>query len=983
MAAPVETGIPGGTNADFGTTQGFTQNLGRALITPGRQEQSVDTRTDQLRNLLISAGSSISGAVNEEARRQLLAKQKLEERKAANARLGMQVRAQQEEADSEQERAYRKRLNEEAKNVEQTQFDILRDPRSENAKWVLDQAVMRQNNAGSDDSKSLWNDFILRYQEQSRNNDKQEAERMARVANADLISDRRIAAKTGKNAIDDLANQINMDGDLQAQLIGDGNGINDRVNEYVYAQAMKAAPELFDLDKKDPDYAVKMEQQTILLDELEARAQSTIVNPLTNQFISNSQRAMEAAGEDRMDVAAQAFAEGALSGEEYHDVVGDTLRTQFAHVDPRQRDQIRTKLYEQQFNRLAGLLDQPNPGVALERMESLLAVADLNENEKQVVRQQVISDKFPKAVAKNLESRFNQKLAEMAGITTFNDGNSIVPRDSKSVQLDMLDNGAYGEIAGQLMDELGINSSELTPLKANLLATINEVTSKAEAEARQVQSKAVKSVARAERFFGNAALTTEEAGDQWNEGVLMRTLSGTLSPDDPVFQSLATSYKENYKKDFPWDGSGPIPLNEETLPMMRDLATQEGYAWGKNPAAPVPRAMANQIESMILYDTPERSELAVNFWQGLGAQGQERLGGSLNARAQLVLMEYSRLYGDSKVGSTQGVAEIVNRVRSIEEGVAGGILSMAKRQAGTTELAPDPRFRYDMAQALSKSLGRDVVKDEYGREVEGFDIDVPGGGIFSGNGGGLVDGLSQVFTGRDELVPLYAQMALVMQSNPGTDMETAANFVTSRMREQGYKVVSGVQGKQIIKDRFNHFPTDVKPSDLARQSLDEVRTPEQSSKFVSRLTNPSQTVLDMGKRGAPYGEILWVYLNERSQAEPGADPIPHPRDWAFLPETRGPLFEGSIGQERGGVPMHVVIPGQSSRMLLDNKGNPLLLVSSSTRPTRVTPVDRKNLPDYYLTPNARNQWTTKPDAAQKMQEFLQIQLQGSQPTLDY
>jgi hypothetical protein len=81
---------------------------------------------------------------------------------------------------------------------------------------------------------------------------------------------------------------------------------------------------LFSLNKNDPMYAAKLEQQTILIEQLENRAQSTIVNKLTDQFIVNTTKASEAAGSNRIDIAAQSFAEGDMTADQYHDLMGDT-----------------------------------------------------------------------------------------------------------------------------------------------------------------------------------------------------------------------------------------------------------------------------------------------------------------------------------------------------------------------------------------------------------------------------------------------------------------------------------------------------------------------------------------------------------------------------------------------------------------------------------------------------------------------------------
>lgn len=917
---------------------------------------------------MVTAGSAIAGGIESESRIAAIARQRVQERQREALALSEWVKHNKAESDNARQAQYRQSVKDSLSAVDQSQFTILRDPRSENNEWVMNEAVMRQNNAQLPEEKSAWNDFIIRYQSASRQDVAHQAALASRVANSKLVSDTRIAGKTAKNAIDDMWNDIQLDGDLQQKLIGDGKGINDRVNEHVLQVAMAAAPQLFNIRKGDPMFGEKMEQQTLLLDQLENRAQQTIVQPLTNQFISNTSKAMEAAGGERIDVSAQAFAEGNMTASEYHDVVGDTLRTQFAHVDPKQRDNIREKLYRQQFDRLSQLLDQPDPGKTLERMESLMNVADLNVHEKQVIREQIIGEKFPKAVTERLKQTFENKMAEMSGITRLNDGRTIVPRDMRTIQVEMLENGNYRDIAGQMLDELGIKGDPgtLTPLQANLLGEITKATMDAEQKALAGQAKATASVDRAARFLSGSALSSEETTKQWEEGGLMRLFSGKMSPDDPVMQGVMQAYRSKTGKDLDWKGEGPIPLNADTLPVLRDVALQEGRAWGRNSLVSVPHALSNTIENMVLYEAPERAEVALNFWQGLGVEGQDRVGSTLSARAQMVMMEGQRLYNQDPVARGLSMAEITNRVRTIDQNTATAALRLAKDQAGLHDLTPDPQFHYDYAKALSTALGRDVLKDEYGLQVKGFDLATP---WFDGAGTKALATLGGELGGKNALIPLFAQMAVVQQGNPGIALDQAAIVVASRMREQGYKIVSGGVGPQLVKDQWNHYPTDTTPGVLIQQALSQPLSKDQAQQFIARLPQVGPQTMAMARDGILPGDILWSHMSE--QAGPGAT-LPHPSNWAFVPETQGSLFEGMMTQENGGIPMQIKIPGVGkTQMMLDANGNPLLLASSKRRSQAPVPVDRTGIPDYFLTPAARaKRVKLKPDSAQRMEAVI-------------
>lgn len=972
MPAPYEQGIPGGVQTTFAP--------GIGLSAPGRQERPREERLNQLKSLMVSAGAAVVGSLEGQARLAAIAERKVAQRKQEAMALSNWVKTRKAEEDNARQAAYRASANERLNTVQRSQFQIMRDPRSENAEWVLNEATMRQNNAQFPEERDAWMDFILRAQGGARQDAKQEAALTARVANADLISDSRIAARTAKTAIDSLWNDVQLDAGMRDELIGNGQGINDRVSQHVLTVAMQAAPQLFNLSKSDPMYTEKLEQQTILIDQLEARAQGTITDRLTTQFISNTNKASEAAGGERIEIGALAFAEGDMSGEEYHDLVGDTLRTQFAHVDPRQRDTIRERLYREQFDRLSQLLDQPNPGRALERMEALMSVADLNPHEQQVIRQQIIGEKFPKAVRDRLKQTFENKMAETSGIASLNDGRTIVPRDPRAVKIEMLENGSYRDIAGQMLDELGIvgDPSTLTPLQSNLLGEINATVMSAEQQAAAGQTQAVKSVERSSRFRSGAILSPEEAGNEWSEGLLMRTLGGRLSADDPVFQSIATAYRSTTGKDFPWDGVGPVPVTEETLPLLKDVAFHEGQQWARNKSTPIPSAMTQNLTSLILYDKPEKAELALRFWQGLDPESQGRIGQKLDARATMVMMEANRLYSQSAVGQRMAVAEIVNRTRTIDENAAMSALKVAQSQADAANLNPNPNFRYDYAKALAGALGEQVLKDEYGAELPGFELDLTS--TFDRTGTKALGSLSTAFGTDEGLVPLFAQMNLVQQANPGTTLDEAAVIVAARMQSQGFKVVDGVAGKQIIRDAYSHYPVDVTPAVILQEKMMETLTASEAQQFVARLPNAGTRTQQAAADGATLGNILWTYRDELGASEGRMVGLPPPSEWQFLPVSRGPLFSQSMNSPSGGVPMEIRIPGEArTAMMLDKGGAPLLVVSSTRRSVTPRPVDRNQIPDNFLTPQARQRVKLRPDSAERLaQEFAFSPIIGQQ-----
>lgn len=960
MAAPYETPTPAGVNASLSSAPGFNQSLGGELIAPGRQERPRLERTEQLRSLLSTAGQAVTGAVASQARVQAIARARVEERRAANARLAQQVARQKAEQDDAEQAAYRRSAQERVKQVARTQFDILRDPRSENHEWTMQEAVIRQNNAEFPEERDAWMDFIVTHQEAGRRDAKASAERTARVATAGLVSDRRIAANTAKNAIDDLSNQVENSPDERRRLIGDGSGINSRVQEFVMREAMSAAPDLFNLSKEDPLYPQKLEQQALLIEELEARAQHTIVNPLVDQFRSDHYKSAEDTGKRRINIAAQAYAEGDMTPSEYHDLVGSILSDNFKHVDPRQREAKRAELYRQQFDRLATLLDQPDPGRALEAMEGLLSVADLASEERAVIRNEIISEKFPRAVQNRLSEQYRQKMAEASGLAELSENGVTVPRDPRLIQVEMLENGTYEDMAAQLLDDLNVPSDPkaMTPLQASLFSAVWEQMADERTKAESAQVKAVQSVDRSVRHFAGQRLSDEEAAKKWGEGPLMRVLSGTLSPSDPVFQSLATQYKGATGKDFPVGQDGKLPLNAETQPIFNELARSEAQRWSNNKLTSFPRDMGETVSNATLSGNAQQFAVAMSFWRALSPDGQERM--QVPAQAQAVLMAASVMADDANLPAI----DMLNRARQWASNAATASLrlkSAGRDDEGMSPFLPNATEREGYDAALSSVLGRSVNAGGYGVSLG-------------------ADELGQVFGSNEALIPIYMQMQIVMDATPGTTIKQAAAEVVAQMRGSKHKLVEGVAGPQVIRDFHGHYPVDVTPRDVLLGNLTDQLTKEQAARFIARLPDPDPATQAIAARdGATVADILFSYYAAGVgpvSVEPGADPqaaMPHPRSWDFLPVTYGEVFEGSMRQESGGVPMQLSIPHERfprGFIPTDKNGNPLLTVSSRRRTEAPRPVNKQGIPDYFLTPAGRRKVPLRPDMGQRMEQAI-------------
>lgn len=990
MPSAYERATPGANNTDFGQAPGFNQALGRELSTPGLNARPNTERLDQLRSLLSAAGSAITGATSSEARRQAIVKARRDERIAASRRLAAEVQAKKDAELTESQRQYKLAMQDRMRAVEQEQFNILRDPRSESAEWVMNQAVLQQENAGSDDEASAWNDFIIRYQMKAREDSRMSAERMAREANQQLASDTALAAKTAQQTIDLLAQDVDSNPELSQYLMGDGRNITERVFEYAYEAAMEAAPDLFQLSKSDPMYAQKKRAADELLLEIESRALHTIAKPLIKRAAKEQEGASEVAGWDMIEAQQLAYAEERISAEEYHDTIGDIIRVKFAHLDTEKRDELRTKMYTAQFNRLVSLLDDDDPGRTLDRMEGLLSLADLSDSEKNAIRQNIISDKFPKAIANRLTQQFASMENSLRSVTVGPEGRPMGWSDPRQAQLDMLKNpegipggpSRYMDLGAQMLDKLGVKPGvELTPLQANLQMAVLAQVDAAEAQARQLQRSLDQKVDIGVKLRQGAALTAEEATKAWHGGWSMTAMGGEMTPADPVYQILAAEYKQRFGKDIPWDGQSPLVLNEATEEIGVMLAREDAKSWRSNLSTPLPGALTSRVAEFVRSGDPSQVKWALNFFHHMGPAGQERLSKALGTGKDAVLINAVLQEGERLLFSPretaaeqdQDITAVVNKMRSITESMANNANYRAMVDAGV-RWEKDQKYNTDASKALYKALRRSPEDGGFGARR--------GSGTYEE---AIMDVLAM---DKENLATLYQRAYIIQDLNPGTSLDTAMSTVVAEMRSQGYTVAESDRGQVIVRDTYNHlsydpqkdqqvlndfelwrnFPLDQKYHYGMKNIMSQRLTDRALAEYGAALGATEADIQFARERGSRKDWLLWSVLDREAKAS-GVTGVPLPDEWAW---RTGPMsgveFEREMGLPDGGVPMILEMPGIQPMAPLYHNGR-ALHTFSATRLSMAegSLVNRQRLVNNHMTTPSRSKIRAKPDSAKRLE----------------
>jgi hypothetical protein len=678
----------------------------------------------------------------------------------------------------------------------------------------------------------------------------------------------------------------------------------------------------------------------------------------------------------------------------------DILRVNFAHLDPAKQDEVRSKMYTAQFNRMVQMLDTDNPGVALDRMEGLLGLSDLSLTEKNAIRQNVISEKFPKAVVNKLEQQFVSAENELRTVTVSVDGKTQTSSDPRKAQLDMLrpaERGGttrYMDLAARMLDNLGIKPGQpLSPLQANLQGSILETVTRAEAQAKQLQRQIDVKVDVGQKLRQGAALTGEEASKAWGGGWSMSAMGGDLQPEDPVYQALSAEYKRTTGKDIPWDAKAPLVLNDQTEQIGVMLAREDAESWRGNTATDMPAAIGDRVKSFISAGNPAQVKWALNFYQGLGPAGQERLAKSLGTGKEAVwtqaaLVEGSRLAFSPRVNE-QGsdFAAVVQKMRSITETMANDANARAAFSAGL-RYEKTPKFDTDAAKALERALGLTPTQGGFG---------------VSGTGASAPERLIELLgSDKENLASVYQRAYIVQSLNPGADLDTAMSQVVGEMRAQGYTVADSPRGKVLIQDPYSHANFDWEkyralqnPGAVAPSMPDLWSALEGDQKYdigMKRIMSTRVTDRALREYGAAIGatpeDIQWAKergsrrdwllyrVVSQQEAQQGTQGFPLPDSWAWSPAPMyGPEFEREMGMPDGGIPMILHAPGYRPMNQLYANGRPLHSFSARRlQDVDLALVNRNRIPDNHLTSSVLSRATIpmKDDSAARLQKMTEV-----------
>ena len=308
------------------------------VATPGMNLAIQETQFDQLRSVLLGAGTQAARAFAAEGTRnqqmEALRDRARQQSEARQAQVSARFdQANMRAAAAEQQRQaglQKKRMDQ----ISDKQMSLQLRARERGPEWLLQQATAEFNNAANTDERRAWFGLLNQSHEMVQQSEI-EAERKQQATTLMELS---MAGDTAKKATDILIGELQADSSLREELIGDGTNIHSRVLEYVIGEAASVAPDLFNQTSEDP--AVVRQSQD-LINQLERQA-IRVGDALIQEHTRNAEGANERVGLQQLEAIANSYLTGAgieeieLDGIEGQQVMGDALdiirREHFNHL---------------------------------------------------------------------------------------------------------------------------------------------------------------------------------------------------------------------------------------------------------------------------------------------------------------------------------------------------------------------------------------------------------------------------------------------------------------------------------------------------------------------------------------------------------------------------------------------------------------------------------------------------------------------------
>ena len=800
---------PGTIDPDF-TSQVAVQQAGPVAV-----EQ--ETQFERFERSLTNIGADIAGALGSLAQQQ-----------NSIARLKDQAIARQEKMMSSvvagqfaiRESLQKRRLQ----DVQNRQIELLARASDHNPEWLFRQARIGFNNSASVEEQAMWSELLLGSRKLA---DKFKVTEEKERQN-DIVQQFSMAGQTATVAVSEMVSNLQADSDLQKELMGNGVGIHQRVQDWILSEATDSAPQIFDIDRRDPDRELKEEQRDQLVAELVEKS-LRVGDGLVRLHTDRSESTSFQTGTDLLSAQLLSYFEGKVGADALAESITDTGRLHFNHLPDTERDlKLKQFLADSIEAATAGQFGQ-DVGDIDERVDALIDLGPYNDLEAVGLRN-FAAERLSGMAVLNYQSLVQQaQLSRTIEVPLLSDDGTVqrrsVPNPNAATILSLPgDDGRseYDRLADRAIIEAGldIDPAEMTSVQLDAASRIRDTAIELNSDGQERLSKtlAVQNNIRGvldgdpqasaseahdnmliTRAFSNSSqLAPHQLREVLERDKSIRTRNRAAMPSDMITEPESRQV---------WDGTSALSRTPETRTLREAVYQLEASAWSKPEtlnAHALPDNLLSEMKQQWQQGNPEAMMDVVFFTSALTTTRQNEIytafgEGSSEALALRNSVHNYKLAANN-IEFRMPVDDLMDRARQ------------TMQTTSPTEFLESPTPFTDFAGLQNREVASAAFAEVL--SVEGLDTQTEGG--FLGFGSQPAEDhrvrmtdLQAAMLGpsKDIIDRMFGLWSVRVQSTQDDPVQ-AAQWVLGQMRDQGFRMVNLDGDVTMVQDPFGHFGPD-------------------------------------------------------------------------------------------------------------------------------------------------------------------------------
>lgn len=802
---------PGTVDPEF-TSQVAVEQAGPAAVVQ-------ETEFERLERSLINIGSGLAGALGSLAQQQRSLGRMKDQAVARHERMIQSVR-------QGQVTRHRSLQQRRLQDVQNNQLELLLQAEQHHPEWLFRQSRIGFNNSASVEEQAMWSELLL---ESRKLADKFKVKEEQENEN-DIIQQFAMAGQTATVAVSEMVSNLQGDPSLQNELMGNGVGIHQRVQDWIISAAADAAPEIFNIARNDPDRELKLEQRDQLIAELVEKS-LRVGDGVVRQHTRRSESTSLQTGTDLIGSQLLSYFEGKIGAEALFKSLEDTGRLHFNHLPEVEQERKLKQFLADSIEMATSGQFGTDVGEIETQVVDLVDKSGFNELEAISVFSNA-SDRLSEMVVNNYVSMAQEaKLSRTVEIPFLADDGTMqrrsVPDPQAHVTLslpsDVDGRTEYDRLADRAIIEAGLDGdpSEMSPTQLAAVTRIREL-------AQELNEKGQSSLSDIVQQQNNIRGVLDgdlqaSASDAYDHMILTRTFSNSdrLAPhqlraileQDKIIraqerQALPKGVIAEPQSRLVWDGIAPLEFTPETRTLRRAVNEIEASAWDKpGNIHKIPDNLLGDMQQKWTRGNPEMMMDVMFFTSSLSESRQQEI------------------YDSFGEGSSQTFA-LRNAIHSFK--LAANNIELAAPLTDLMDRARQTMTTQDPNQFLAETTSFAELAGEENRTVasQAFAEVLSVAGLKTATErGGFLNALPNVnpanehrtrmtdiqaaFMGPTKPIMdrMFGRWAVRIQRTNNTPVE-AATWVMGQMRSEGFHIVNFDGEATMVQDIMQHFGSD-------------------------------------------------------------------------------------------------------------------------------------------------------------------------------